>query len=84
MKSEFFAEVLKNNDFSRHFQFHHNIVEYACKLTLKKSNQIVQWTIRQTVHFNKARMWMSAFFRDIFQQNFKVQESVFMKYIIVI
>ena len=27
---------------------------------------------------------MSAFFRDTFQQNFKVQKSAFMKYIIVI
>ena len=29
-------------------------------------------------------MLMSAFFKDIFQQNFKVQKSVFIKYVIVI
>ena len=27
---------------------------------------------------------MSAFFKDLFQQNFKVQKSLFMKYVIVI
>ena len=48
-----------------------------------ESNQIVQW-IRQTIHFNNTRMLMPAFFKDIFQQNVKVQKSVFMKYVIVI
>ena len=39
---------------------------------------------RRTNHFNNTRMLMSAFFEDVFQQNFKIQNSVFMKYVIAI
>ena len=40
--------------------------------------------IKQAIHFNNTRMLMLAFFKDIFQQNFKVQKSFFIKYVIVI
>ena len=39
--------------------------------------------IRQAIHFNNTRMLISALFKDIFQQNFKIRKSVFMKYVIV-
>ena len=32
----FFAKVLKNSDFSRHFQFYRNIVQNACEISLGK------------------------------------------------
>ena len=38
------------------------------------SDQIL--LIRKTIHFNNTRMLMSAFFKGIFQQTFKVQKSV--------
>ena len=49
----------------------------------RESNQIVQW-ITQIIHFTNTGTLMSAFFKDIFQQSFKLQKSVFMKYLIVI
>ena len=39
---------------------------------------------RRIIHFNNTRMLMSALFKDAFQQNFKIQNSVFMKYVTVI
>ena len=39
---------------------------------------------KQTIHFNNIRMLMSAFFKDILQQDFKIQKSAFIKYIIAI
>ena len=45
----------------------------------RESNQIVHWINKTNYHFNNTRMLMSAFFNNIFQQNFKVQKSVFMK-----
>ena len=50
----------------------------------RESNQILQWINKANYHFNNTRMLMSAFFKDIFQQDFKVQKTVFMKYVIVI
>ena len=51
----------------------------------RENNQIAQWRQRrQTIHFNNTRTLMSSFFKDSFQQKFKVQKSVFMKYVIVI
>ena len=38
----------------------------------------------ETIHFNNTGMLMSVFLKDIFQQSFKVQKIVFMKYVIVI
>ena len=47
---------------------------------LRENNQIVQWINKtKNILFNNARMLMSAFFKDTFQQNFKVQKRVFMK-----
>ena len=39
--------------------------------------------IRQTIHINNIRMLMSAFFKQIFEQNFKTQRSIFMKHVMV-
>ena len=44
----------------------------------RESYQIVQWIKKQTIHFSNTRMLVSAFFKDNFEQNFKVQKSVFM------
>ena len=37
------------------------------------------WEIRQTIHFNNIKMLISASFKDMFQQNLKVQKSVFLE-----
>ena len=42
-----------------------------------ESNHIVKWINKQTIQFYNLRMLMLVFFKDIFQQNFKVQKRVF-------
>ena len=64
------------------FQFYRNIFRNACEISLEKVIRLYNGQIRQTIHYN-TRMLMSAFLIDIFQQNFKVQKSVFVKYVIV-
>ena len=84
MKLVFFAKVPKNSDFSRHFQFYCNIVQNASRICLEKVIRLCNEWIRQTIHFNNRRMLILTFFKDSFQQNFKVQKSILMKYVIVI
>ena len=66
------------------FSIWHNIQNAICKMRnrFRKSNQIVQW-IHKANCFTNTLMLMSSFFKDIFQQNVKVQKSVFMKYVII-
>ena len=50
----------------------------------RQNNQMYNGLIRQIIHLNNTGVLVSAFLKDIFQQNFKVQKSIFMKYGIVI
>ena len=50
----------------------------------RQNNQMYNGLIRQIIHLNNTGVLVSAFLKDIFQQNFKVQKSIFMKYVIVI
>ena len=51
---------------------------------VRESNQIVQGINKTNYSFQQRKSTDSALFKDIFQQNFKVQKSFFMKYVIVI
>ena len=48
-------------------------------MNLEKVIRLCNGYVRETIHFNNKRMLMSVFFKDIFQQNFRVQKYVFMK-----
>ena len=50
----------------------------------RESNQIVQWITKKAINLNKTTILMLAFFKDTFQQSFKVEKTVFMKYVVVI
>ena len=76
MKSAYFVKVPKNIGFSKHFQFYRVNVQNACKISIEEVIRFYNELIRKTIHFNNTRMLMSAFFKGIFQQTFKVQKSV--------